>query len=68
MTSDPLVGATISFDSSTGLFVVHGNLPMTASYRSVGIAKSRESFTRGYDASLLWDGQGLQLVTIASVI
>ena len=68
MTGDPLVGATISFDSSTGLFTVHGNLPMTASYRSVGIAKSTSSFTRSYDASLLWDGQGLQLVTIVGVI
>ena len=68
MTGDPLVGATISFDSGTGLITVRGNLPMTASYRSVGTARNKASFTRSYEASLLWDGQGLQLVTIAGVI
>lgn len=68
MTGDPLAGATISFDSGTGLITVDGNLPMTASYRSVGTAKSKASFTRSYEASLLWDGQAVQLVTIAGVI
>lgn len=68
MRGDPLAGATINFDSSTGLISVHGNVAMTASYLSVGYPKSGASFTRTYAAELLWDGQGLQLVTIVGII
>ena len=61
---DPLAGATINFDSSTGLISVSGNDTMTASYLSIGHPTTRASFTRTYTAELLWDGQSLQLVTI----
>jgi hypothetical protein len=68
MSADPLAGATISFDSNTGFITVRGNDTMTASYLTGGIAKSGASFTRSYVAYLLWDGQGVQLVTILGVI
>jgi hypothetical protein len=68
MSGDPLAGATISFDSNTGLITVRGSDTMTASYVTAGSAKSDSSFTRSYVAYLLWDGQGLQLVTILGVI
>jgi len=64
LTGDPLAGATVSFDPSTGIITVQGPLPMTASYSSGGVAKSRASTTTTYAATLLWDGQALQLVTI----
>lgn len=66
--ADPLAGATINFDSSTGLISVNGNDTMMASYLSVGHPTTRASFTRTYSAELLWDGQGLQLVTIVGII
>jgi hypothetical protein len=68
MSGDPLAGATISFDSSSGLITVQGSNPMAASYRSVGKPTTKASFTRTYKAYLLWDGQTAQLVTIVGVI
>jgi hypothetical protein len=68
MSGDPLAGATISFDSSSGLITVQGSNPMAATYRSVGKATTKASFTRTYKAYLLWDGQSLELVTISGVI
>jgi hypothetical protein len=68
MSGDPLAGATISFDASNGIMAVQGNVSMTASYLSGRTGKTRASFTRTYVAYLLWDGQGLQLVTIVGVI
>jgi hypothetical protein len=64
MTGDPLAGATVVFDSNSGLFTVHGNFNMAASYTWFGYPKSVSSFDSAYDAYLFWDGQALQLVTI----
>jgi hypothetical protein len=65
MTGDPIAGASVTFDPNNGLFTVHGNFNMTASYTWFGSAKSMSSLTPAYDAYLFWDGQGLQLVTIS---
>ncbi|MHB8589380.1 MAG: hypothetical protein ACYDA0_11080 [Candidatus Dormibacteraceae bacterium] len=64
MTGDPMAGASVNFDSSTGIFSVHGNLPMTASYQSGWFSKTRASFATSYTAFLLWDGQAFQLINI----
>jgi hypothetical protein len=64
MTGNPMDGASVNFDSSTGIFSVHGNLPMTASYQSGWFSKTRASFATSYTAFLLWDGQVFQLITI----
>jgi hypothetical protein len=65
MTGDPLSGATVTFDPNTGLFTVHGNFHMTASYTTFGYPKTMDSLQSAYDAYLFWDGQALQLVTIS---
>lgn len=62
---DPLSGASVSFDQNSGLFTVHGRFDMNASYTVNGYADSHPSDTVGYDTYLVWDGQNLQLVTIA---
>jgi len=68
MSGDPGAGAIVSFDSTTGIVAVQGNVPMTASYLSGRTPKTRASFARTYVAYLLWDGQALQLVTIVGVL
>jgi hypothetical protein len=64
LNGDPLASATVSFDSNTGAFRVRGNFSMTASYQISGYAYSGDSATTTYDASVLWDGQALEVVTI----
>jgi hypothetical protein len=68
LSGDPVAGATVSFDASTGAIAVQGNVPMTASYLSGRTPKTKASFTRTYVAHLLWDGQALQLVTIVGAL
>jgi hypothetical protein len=69
MTGDPLAGATVGFDPANGVITVQGNVPMTASYLVGGRSqRTRPSFTRTYGAFLVWDGQGVQLVTIIGYI
>ncbi len=62
---DPTAGATVSFDPKTGIFTVHGQFNMTASYTISGYPSSDSSYYDHYYAQLLWDGQAFQLVTIA---
>lgn len=64
LVGDPLVGATVSFDSNTGVFTVHGGFEMSVSYRFFGYPRTGSSWHKGYYAHLLWDGQALQLVNI----
>jgi hypothetical protein len=62
---DPLAGATVAFDSTSGLFTVHGDFDMSAAYLWFGsYPRTRQSFYTAYNAYLLWDGQALRLVTI----
>lgn len=66
MIGDPLAGASVMFDPNSGLYTVHGNFNMTASYTTwYGSPRSMNSLTPAYDAYLFWDGQGLKLVTIS---
>jgi hypothetical protein len=65
LNGDPTSGATVSFDSSNGIFTVHGQMNMVASYSINGYATTDPSVYNAYDAYLLWDGQALQLVTIS---
>ena len=61
---DPVAGAAVSYDGKTGLVTVHGNFSMSVSYTWFGSARNRSSYVTAYDASLFWDGQALQLITI----
>jgi len=65
LNGDPLASATVTFDAQSGVFKVHGNFSMTASFQINGYPTSGDSSTVSYDAYVLWDGQSLQLVTIA---
>lgn len=62
---DPLANATVNFDPSTGQFTVEGNFNMTVSYLFLGYPKKDSSFTSKYVAYLFWNGQSLQLISIA---
>lgn len=62
---DPLANATVSFDPSSGQFTVQGNFNMSVAYLFLGYPKTDGSFTSKYVAYLFWNGQALQLVTIA---
>ena len=64
LTGDPLSGATIVFDASSGLITVHGNFQMSASYQFFSSSNTAQSFVNAYNAYMFWDGQALQLVTI----
>jgi hypothetical protein len=64
LNGDPVSGATVSYDGKTGVLTVHGNFSMSVSYTWFGNARNRSSYVTAYDASLFWDGQALQLVTI----
>lgn len=65
LSGDPLAGASVSFDPATGIITVKGAFQMTANYSISGYPSSDSSYYDHYYASLLWDGQALQLVTIA---
>jgi hypothetical protein len=65
LTGDPLSGARVDFDPSSGEVTVHGNFAMTVSYLFFGNPRTERSFNSAYVAYLLWDGQALQLITIA---
>jgi hypothetical protein len=64
LNGDPVSGATVSYEGKTGLLTVHGNFSMSVSYTWFGNARNRSSYITAYDASLFWDGQALQLITI----
>src|ERR1700674_158842 len=64
LNGDPVSGSTVSYDGKTGLLTVHGTFSMSVSYTWFGNARSRSSYITAYDASLFWDGQALQLITI----
>ena len=64
LNGDPVSGATINYDGKSGLLTVHGNFSMSVSYTWFGSARNRSSYITSYDASLFWDGQALQLITI----
>jgi hypothetical protein len=64
LASDPLSGAVVTFDATSGLITVHGNFQMSATYTWLGNSDSAQSFVTSYDAYLFWDGSALQLVTV----
>lgn len=65
LVGDPIAGATVSFDTTNGIFTVHGNFAMDVSYKFFGsYPRSRTSYVTAYLARLFWDGQALQLITI----
>ena len=64
LNGDPVSGATVTYDGKSGLLTVHGNFSMSVSYTWFGAARDRSSYITAYDASLFWDGQALQLITI----
>jgi hypothetical protein len=65
LAGDPLSGARVDFDQGSGQVTVHGNFAMTVSYLFFGNPRKESSFTSSYIAYLFWNGQSLQLVTIA---
>lgn len=65
LSANPVAGASVSFDTATGIFTVTGSFQMSASYTVNGYAESAASDYDHYYAYLLWDGQALQLITIA---
>jgi hypothetical protein len=65
LSGDPLSAATVSFDPQSGIFTVQGNFNMTTQYYVQGYPYTRPSYNTTYKAYLLWDGQGLKLVTIS---
>jgi len=65
LSGDPLAGATVTFDQATGLLTVKGKFSMTSTYYVNGYSSGRPSYTTSFEAYLLWNGQALQLVTIA---
>ena len=65
MSSDPLAGATVTFDPGSGLFTVQGTFQMTASYEDLGSPETRPSATTSYEATVLWDGLAPELITIS---
>ena len=67
LSGDPLSAATVSFDQTSGLFIVQGNFNMTTTYYVQGYPYSRPSYTTTYKAYLFWDGQALKLITISGV-
>jgi hypothetical protein len=64
LNGDPVSGATVAYDGKSGLMTVHGTFSMSVSYTWFGNARNRSSYITAYDASLFWDGQALQLITI----
>ena len=64
LSGDPLASATVTFDQQSGVLTVHGTFAMSAAYDWLGNAETDRSFYSAYNALLLWDGQGLVLVTI----
>jgi hypothetical protein len=68
LVGNPLVGATVSFDSNSGVFTVHGSFEMSVSYHLFGFPRTGSSWHNGYYAHLLWDGQALQLINIGGDI
>jgi hypothetical protein len=64
MKGDPMTGATVTFDPMTGMYTVHGNVHMVASYIWYGSAYNTSSVGSTYSAYLFWEGQSLRLVTI----
>ena len=64
LNGDPVSGATVNYDGKSGLLTVHGNFSMSVSYTWFGSPRNRSSYITSYDASLFWDGQALQVITI----
>jgi hypothetical protein len=64
LVTDPLLNARVSYDSSTGLFMVKGAFDMKVDYKLRGYPYSTYSITTTYLAYLFWDGQQVVLVTI----
>jgi hypothetical protein len=69
LSGDVLAGATVNFDPATGIYTVHGNFSMSVTYVWFDqFPRSGYSYVKAYDARLLWDGQGFQLVTIDGAV
>ena len=64
LVGDPLSGASVNFDQSSGQFTVKGNFRMNVSFSFLGYPKTDSSFNTTYVAYLFWNGKSLQLVTI----
>lgn len=65
--SDPMAGATASFDAQTGIYHVIGRFAATATYAEslLGTTGQRTGHSSGkYDAELVLDGASLHVVTI----
>jgi len=66
LSGDPASGANVTYSGDTGIVTVHGNFAMSVSYKQFGQTRNRSSYITAYEASLFWDGQALQLVSIES--
>jgi hypothetical protein len=67
--SDPMVGASPSFDGQTGIYHVTGKFAATANYTEslLGTTSARSGHSAGkYDAELVLDGATPRVVTIAA--
>ena len=66
--SDPMAGASASFDGQTGIYHVTGKFATTATYTEslLGTTSARSGRSSGlYDAELIFDGDQLKVVTIS---
>jgi len=69
LTSDPMQGALVSFDTEHGNFAVTGSFTMTLNtVRRSGANHEAQTFktARNYTATLVWDGQHLTLLNIGT--
>src|SRR6266851_1228258 len=62
---DPMAGAGISFDTNTGIYTVTGTFEMSDTASVNGYSSNGSSYYDHFIAYLLWNGDALQLVTIA---
>jgi hypothetical protein len=64
LVTDPLLNARVTYDSTSGLFMVRGAFQMKLDYKVNGYRFSTYSNSTTYLAYLFWDGEQLVLVTI----
>jgi hypothetical protein len=70
--TDPMVGALVNFDPSSGAFIVSGGFDMNLHYvvggnpDGVNDGPHDEPSSGNYKATVVWDGTALHVVTIVS--
>jgi hypothetical protein len=60
-----MTGAAVAFDTNTGIYTVTGTFQMNDTASVNGYSSNGSSYYDHHTAYLLWNGNALQLVTIA---